>query len=92
MIFRLMHIFLFPQILKVFICSRSKNKDATDYQERRPLIMPTPQETYDQRTYAAVQGHADPAIAAQIAMERERKQRLRRERVEKIKQKYNIKN
>ena len=75
------------------IFRKQANGDSTDFHpeqriaERQPLISP-PRNT---REYEAVQGRADPRIAAQIAMDKQRKEQERRERIERIKKKYNIK-
>eukprot|EP00795_Rhopilema_esculentum_P011593 gene11596-21830_t len=67
---------------------KAESKDGTDHEVRSPLLH---HENANNRiNYEALQGSADPRIAAQIAMERERKQRERQERVQRMKDKYNI--
>ena len=81
---------------------RSKSngsKDTVDYEEQRPFIVKTSGQNQNRVAYDSVAthanpgmaAHANPAIAAQITMEREKKERLRRERIARIKEKYNIK-
>ena len=59
-----------------------------DNEEREPLVRP-PRESQN-RSYNSMQGQPDSVIAARIAMDHRKRERERRERIAKIKQKYNI--